>query len=123
MDDRVAHLAQLAIRRAQRGGAEPAAAAAAVVAAILRRVEAVKSAREDGREKVGERGGGWARPGVDRALSVLSRRVDGSAGVDEAGSRDRRGAACRAARRGSRATHPVSVAFAAPVIAAHFGEA
>ena len=38
MDDRVAHLAQLAIRRAQRGRAEPAAAAAAVVTAILRRV-------------------------------------------------------------------------------------
>ena len=49
MDDRVAHLAQLAIRRAQRGRAEPAAAAAAVVTAILHRVEAVKSVREDGR--------------------------------------------------------------------------
>ena len=76
--------------------------------------------------EVGERGGGWARPGVDRALETcfLVARMDRRKST-------RRDLAIDAARRVAKgraprvvwATHPVSVAFAAPVIAAHFGEA
>ena len=96
MDDRVAHLAQLAIRRAHRGGTEPAAAAAAVVAAIL-------STREEGRERrertrtSARRLGGLRRRRRSSAFDARSPPGGIGGHIGNAGSRDRRGAAWHAA--------------------------